>query len=542
MKKLILGALFLAGSLSVKAQGLTTAGIDYSLSDSYKVIDGSTKKYFSRNGEVVSVKVFGRSAFIQKFTGSKLNETMRNEFELPKGILIEEFHEMGDHIYMFYSIYDRKNISEQLFVREVDFENATFKDEGKLLLKTDGKVSGDLKAMFSIFAMKVENKFDIFKSIDESRLVVQYRMIPKVKNDKKSFDKIGIHVYDANLTNEWGGVYDMPYTERQMDNYSYTVDQSGNAHILAGVRNDANARRNTLADRLEIITIDKNGDLENKPIELNGGKVISQIDFFDGGNDRLLISGFYSGNMRKGVEGIYTAFVTTDGQVESSNYHDIPVELVAKYLKAKKQKKMEKKDDKKEYKLDNLYIRDVEFDEDGDVLITAEEYYMIETSTSTGVGPTIKMKNYYFQDILITKISKDGELMWMDKLGKNQLRKVNANFPIAHNIRGGLGFFQKTIGDYTYLLFMDNIKNLDLSSTEAPKRHIDGAGGYLTGYKINTKTGDSEKVSIFNSIDVEGKELKQFQTKRIIELDDHTFAVEMYGRKKQDYMVKVSIQ
>lgn len=542
MKKLILGALFIAGSIVGNAQVKTTAGVDYSLSDPYKVIDGSTKKYFSRDGEVLSVKIIGRKAFIQKFSDDKLNESARNEFELPKGILIEEFHEMGDHIYMFYSIYDRKNVSEQLFVREIDFGSAKFVDEGKLLMKTDGKVSGELKAMFSIFAMKVENKFDIFKSIDESRLVVQYRMIPKVKNDKKSFDKIGIHVFDQNMQNEWGGVYDMPYTERQMDNYSYTVDQKGNAHILAGVRNDPKTRGKAPADRLEIISISKGGKMENKKVELEGGKLISQIDFFDGGNDRLLISGFYSSFGKKGIEGIYTAFVTTDGEVENSKYHDIPVELVAKYLKAKKQKKMEKKDSKKQYALDNLYIRDVEFDSEGDVLITAEEYYMVETSTSTGVGPTMKMKNYYFQDILITKISKDGDLMWMDKLGKNQLRKVNSNFSIAHNIRGGLGFFQKTIGDYTYLLYMDNIKNLDLSSTEAPKRHIDGAGGYLTGYKIATKTGKSEKISVFNSRDVEGKELKQFQTKRIVELDDHSFAVEMYGRKKQDYMIKVTIE
>ena len=94
---------------------------------------------------------------------------------------------------------------------------------------------------------------------------------------------------------------------------------------------------------------------------------------------------------------------------------------------------------------------------------------------------------------------------------------------------------------YDYILFLDNVKNIELSMDQYPKRHQDGAGGYLTGFKIDTETGETEKVSLFDTRDAKGVELFQFNTGRIIKLDNNSFALECYKKKKEDVMIKVTL-
>jgi len=63
----------------------------------------------------------------------------------------------------------------------------------------------------------------------------------------------------------------------------------------------------------------------------------------------------------------------------------------------------------------------------------------------------------------------------------------------------------------------------------------------LTGFKVDDATGDLTKISIFNTADVNEMSLYQFNTGRIVELSDNEFAVEFYKKKKEDVMVKVTL-
>lgn len=522
-KLFFLGAIFLSSIVS--AQIKTSEGVDFSISNPYKVVDAGSKRYFQKDGEVLSIKFAGKKVIFQKYTGDKLNEVERNEAILEKGVLLEELHQIDDKIYLFYSIYDRSSISEQLFYREVSFDKVGFVSEPKLIVKTDGKVSGTLTSIFSVFAMKVTNKFDIYRSIDDKRIVVQYRMKPKEKRDALNNDKIGLHVFNNSIEEEWGGVYEMPYTEKRMDNISYTVDSKGSAHILAFVRNSETASRDD--QHLEILTLKADSEVEAKEIEIEGN-YFSQLDFFDGGNDNLLVCGFYSKSRGAGVDGLFAANVDSDGNLSSETYEEIPVEIISKYMTEKQQERLKKKDDKNDLKMTNMYIRDVNIDKNGNTTIIAEKYYVVTRRNSNGTTTT----TYYYEDILVARMSAEGELLWMDKFAKRQL---------SGRPRGGIGFYQKHIGDYTYLLFMDNVNNLEIGDSEIPKYHKDGLGGFLTGYKIDNETGKAEKISILDTRNAIGVKLYQFKTERIVDIDENSFAVEFYKKGKEDVMIKVTI-
>ena len=131
-------------------------------------------------------------------------------------------------------------------------------------------------------------------------------------------------------------------------------------------------------------------------------------------------------------------------------------------------------------------MRDLLFMEDGSIVITAEQHYVVEhRDTKTGrVTYT-----YYYNDILITKITADGELAWMQKLGKRQ--KGGAG-------RGGMSFEYVFANNHHYMFFFDNVNNLELATDQVPKFHTDGVGGFLTAYKVNDESGKVSKVSILD--------------------------------------------
>jgi len=95
---------------------------------------------------------------------------------------------------------------------------------------------------------------------------------------------------------------------------------------------------------------------------------------------------------------------------------------------------------------------------------------------------------------------------------------------------------------YHYLLYLDNVKNMNLGLNEYPARHMSGKGGYLTAYKIDDTSGDVSKLSLFDMKDVNGIAVYQFSTDRIIQASEEEVLLELYKKKKEDIMIRIAIQ
>jgi hypothetical protein len=107
---------------------------------------------------------------------------------------------------------------------------------------------------------------------------------------------------------------------------------------------------------------------------------------------------------------------------------------------------------------------------------------------------------------------------------------------------GGMSYCYFISDKNHYMIFLDNEKNMDLPLTEVPARHVDGAGGFLTAYKINDASGAAEKVSLLNTRDVNGMEVFQFAPHRIMATDVNTLVFEAYKKKKEDILVKIVLE
>jgi len=516
MKKLFFAALMMLSS-GIWAQIELSKDFSYEVSKPYSVVDARQKYYFSQDGEILTVKISGVKTTIQKFKSGSLNFDKVNVSELPKGTSLEWIAQINKRIYVFFSLWDKPSETEQMFMSEIDFKKGSFAGKPTVLFKVKGKIA---------------KPFNINTSHDYSKVVFSYRRKPEVKRDTESYDIIGMYAFNGDMQLEWNQEVKMPYTEAKMDNLDFSIDSKGNGYILAKVykgdrpkQKDANNNPNY---DIEVIRIDAGtADIDQTKIQVKG-KFINKIWMYEDAKGYMVCAGYYGNGKSAGADGVFMCKVKNDGEAYDVVSYEIPVSILNEYVSEKGQKKNEKKEAKDEAAFNNLVMRQFVTTADGGIILIGEVYYVVTHTTSKGQTTY----TYYYEDMLMTKINSKGELEWMKKLPKKQIGSAG---------RGGMSFQYIEGANAHYVLFLDNVKNLTLTKDQYPVAHRDGKGGFLTGFKVDDESGDVSRVSILDTRDVKGIEVFQFKVDRIVPLNDKEFAVEVYKKKKEDVMIKVTL-
>ena len=519
----------------------------YKISEPYRVFDAKEKIYFAKGNEALALKLDGKEVLIQKFNTDKPSFLKETKYEklFPKNYSIEDVLEIDEKYYFFYSSWNGDDDKEQLFSVEIDFDKGEFATEHKLLFQVDGKIAGTMtrgSGFMGGFSMSVEDKFDIFRSYDKKSILIQYRKKPEVKRDTKSFDIIGLAAFDSQLKEISNREIKMPYTERRMNNLDYQLDNDGNLYLLTKVfhddsNDDKKKKKDTIANyHLELFQIPSDSDKINISKFENKDKFVSKLWMFDSSKDFLVCGGFYSNG--KGdfddSDGVLAFKIDKTGKVYDEVYHDIPVEILNQYESAKTKKKNEKKEKKgEEAKFSDLILRNLIVNEDGSLVLIGEQYFIKEHTTYSANGGSRTYYTFHYNDMLVAKIGANGELNWMNKIPKTQKGMRG---------QGGMSYQYFSANKHHYLIFLDNVKNIDLPLDKTPALHSDGQGGYLTAVKIADLDGVNSKASILNGRDLEDFQMHQFAVNRVFKTSEDTFMLEVYKKKKEDIIIKVTLK
>ena len=359
MKKTILSSLLLAVcAFGAQAQVTTSKEFEVSVSQPYEVVDASTKRSFTNGTDVLTVKVGGYKATIQKFTGDNLNcVSVKGDPKLEKGFLFEELLQIDGKVYLFYSVWDKANTTEQLFKREIDFESGDFTGPGEKMFGVSKKITRVVDPMNAVvnntsmiggFGGMAIPKFSFQQSNDKSHLVVRYRIKPEIKDDTKNYDVIGMYVYNKSVDEVWHKEFKMPFTESKMDNLDFSVDKEGNGYFLTKVyKGDRPKERDSDKDpnyTIQLFKADGDGELETSEIDVKG-HFISGINLFEDPKGYMVCAGYYRKDIKKGVDGVFLAKLKKDGEVETVISHEIPLEVLNTYISKRAQEKNENKED-----------------------------------------------------------------------------------------------------------------------------------------------------------------------------------------------------
>lgn len=524
-----IGTTFVSTVLAQDEKITTSKEFEYQVGEPYPVVDAAIKSYSSKDGSVVSFKMSRGKVTIQKFGGKAFTQESIEVYEdFPKGTVYEDDIETDDFVYLLFSVWDKANKTEQLYVRAINLTSGKFENEGERVIAVEGKVTGG-----------DGNKFKLATSFDNSKLLIYFRKKPESRNDKINKDVIGLHVFSTDLKELWGKDVEMPYTEARMNNIDYTVGSNGDVFILTEVMKDGETRRYDRDDNpnfdYQLVSVSESGvDVNASDVDVNG-KYVTQVNFFEGRDNALLIAGFYGNKRGIQVDGIFYCSLNKDGKQSDFKSFEIPTELIKQYMSQRSQDKMDKKEDKgKDLGMTSMRLRELFIEDDGSILFASEKYYVV-SYTDTKTGQTTY--THYYEEMLAGKIDKAGELVYMKKLPKRQISgRTSSSY-----YRGGLGYRLVDSKKHYYFMFLDNVKNLELAENKVPERHQDGRGGFLTAYQVNKETGEVRKLSILDTRDAQGYDLFQFNTERIVAVDDDEFALECYIKSKQDIMIRIKV-
>jgi hypothetical protein len=153
------------------------------------------------------------------------------------------------------------------------------------------------------------------------------------------------------------------------------------------------------------------------------------------------------------------------------------------YEKSRNAKKVNDKEAKDANELSSLKIKDIMVNEDGSFDVFGEEF------THTWYMRIYNKRVEYvhrliYGDIYVMRIGADGEMKQVNKIPKYQFKSLTTSSPVLANEVFAMSFYlDKKDGNY-FIYYVDNLKNLNIKATDAPEKHVDGAGGVLMSTKL----------------------------------------------------------
>ncbi len=486
MKKLLLVATLFVSALQAQT-------IKFSFSDEFETVKKYQELGFRKLDNKTYADLYYRKGegmifqtFDDKFQKLRSQETVKLPEETEKAGN-EGIHSLKNKMYWFYATWDRDAQLERLFALPFNKKSMDFEGSPVKMIETS-----------KLASLMGTGKYTYNYSTDTSMLLVTYRVKPTERRQKNIIDVIGFNLYDNNMKLLYAAEIEMPYSAADMDNLDYEVDAKGNIYMLTSVKlnnavegKDNSDVKNAIRYELNMIN-KKTNKMEATKITLDNKFVHSVLLQEDRKHD-LVITGYYSNNQRSGgVNGAYLIRLdmNDNGTIKGlkTTYCDFPKEVLESYESERTKRKMEKKEDKGVLEASHLTLRDLEFNDDGSVLIVGEEYYYtVQTHTSGNM--TYTTYTYYYNEILAMMVDKDGKTKWCTKIPK---------FQTGNNTTIGLGFhFHQIKGQY-YFFYLDNKKNQNLALNQPPAAHLAGAGGFLACVKLD-ENGKMSKQYIFDS-------------------------------------------
>ncbi len=530
---------------------------EVSTGEPYKVVDAENKQYFQvDNGNVLSLKTDRERIYVQLFDGESANEIKRNEYDDQLGgSILQRVIQTSEGMFYFFQVYDRKSRSFDLYMRQVDTENATLGKPKKIMGTTrkitKGVTNEDGRYPLSMGTAKMDGltgmvnagaNFSVHQSYDKSKILIQYRLTPEQKRDALNYDELGFYVFDAQVNKVWGDEYKMPHTEAEMNNLAYAVSDDGTVYMISYLVKDK---------ALELITIDGEGGLDTHLLpgvdaELKFNRIHLIEDASGGVRCAMYYANAYDfkGSVGFGTfsataafmaSGIYGFTISKDFEVSNIYSVEFPLDMVKEYLSERQSEEMQKREEEGTFGIEDLTMEEFYSQEDGSFIVVGEQKYIRNEFYITG-----SQNVAHFSNMVITKVSADGEVIWIQKLPKNQAAPMGDK--TNYFFEGQLSYNYIAANNQHYFLFVDNPKNESLSDNQVPEAHKNGMGGFLTAFKVDDKTGEYVRMTLTDLKDVKGYTAHQFAVTRIAAAGDNVFLMEIYKKGKEDVMIRLEIE
>jgi len=341
----------------------------------------------------------------------------------------------------------------------------------------------EVKALSS----KKSGIFDFVLSEDSTKLLV-YHNEPFSKGENEKFSYM---VFDSGMNKIWDKEIELPYQDEDVTVSDYILDRQGNVHLLAKI-SDKDTRWIKGKPNFKYIVLSYFQDAnELKEFELDlKERSVSEITLRLDAEGNLIVAGFYS-NIARGTDEIAGIFFlridTRNKSVVSKNVRDFEKSFLANFLDEKQAEKGKE--------LEYFNLNHLEPTPDGGVWLVAEQYHYQQTCyTDPRTGIQECTDNYYYNDIMVIKMDKEGIVQWSKRIPKNQF-STNDGAPYASYLAG---FTDEKV----CLIFNDNPKNLTATESTSVKYMNNSARSVVVKVVLDME-GNALKNILFSAKDAQ---------------------------------------
>ncbi len=451
-----------------------------------------SEDFFSNESEY-TLEHYNTDFSLTKSFGLKIVDVKQKAF-IRKTIFLD------NKLFIFYSTLDQKTKKNTLFAKELDKQTLQPKEGNKVIRQFDtwGKNKN------------INGKSYYRFSRDSSKIMVAYGL-PYNEGEPESY---GFTVLDNQLNILWQKNIEIPYKDELLDIKSFRVDNQGNAYLLGAVYKEK--RKDKLKGlpnySYEIFACHDNGNtIKQYPISLDDRFITDmQIEILD--NQNLVCAGFFSENGTVSIKGTYFLVIdSNDKSIKTKSFKNFEFDFVTQNLNNREIKKAIHKQNKGidpelyKYDLDKLLVG-----KDGSAILIGEQFFVNTDKSFLSNGASITVQHFYYNDIIVVKISPLGEIVWAQKISKSQHTVDDNGFYSSYMLA--------IINGKICFIFNDNPKNLGEIKQERPANWVP-TESVVVIVSID-QNGNLAKQPIFNHTDLEiitrPKVCEQISNKEVI--------------------------
>lgn len=281
---------------------------------------------------------------------------------------------------------------------------------------------------------------------EDSSKVAFVNIIPA--NDFRDDDLIALAVFDSTMTLEWKDVFYYRFGQRRYEIEQRVLSNSGEVYLVGRVDKDnsMDGEIKTIKEKnlprydYYLYHINQEGILPWK-IDLGFGNAPTDVALFfpERGTDRFLMAGFYTDDEhRNRIKGIFFSYGDknfTDTDIRKHSFSEEFLEGLISERAIEKGKGLE----------ETYKIMDVLNYRDGSIGFIAENNYVRDLSQTDIYGRWFRRIVYVSDEIIIPKFSKEGDLISIQKIGKDFTSEIPQYTSYAMALNNGM----------TYILFND---------------------------------------------------------------------------------------
>jgi hypothetical protein len=247
-------------------------------------------------------------------------------------------------------------------------------------------------------------------------------LVPMGRGAASKPEKLGYWVVDENMQKVAEKKIDIPFDRENTEYRDFAVDNNGSPYVLLRVTEtpDKKEKRGTKPRiHFELYNLK---DLSTKILIPNDGKYIEDLALKNANDGTIIVAGLYSNtNTSKGSNGVvvYKLNTTTNSIAKLSNgFIEFPTSLIEKFEFARTKSKAEKAESKGvSVGIANLFLRELEVKTDGSMLVSGEQFWIKELTSSSGESMGTLQ---HYEDVFAMRIQTDGTIAWSQKIPKFQ--------------------------------------------------------------------------------------------------------------------------